>query len=116
MEDLPKAERIALEKELEEETAAARQRKLACFKKTRTGVIKKTVPTITTTTTTAPTVTSNLTLEELVKLVDVSVTSKYSADFTQFTRIIADDMHNTLESFNTDLHNSLLRQVRSVLQ
>jgi hypothetical protein len=30
MEDLPEAERIALEKELEEETAAAR-RKLTCF-------------------------------------------------------------------------------------
>jgi hypothetical protein len=61
-------------------------------------------------------VTSNLTPEELVKLVDVLVTSKYSADFTQFTRIIADDMHNTLESFNTDLHNTLPRQVRSVVQ
>jgi hypothetical protein len=71
MEDLPEAERIALEKELEEETTVARRRKRACFQKTCTGVIKKTVPTITTTMTTAPTVTSNLTPEELVKLVDV---------------------------------------------
>jgi hypothetical protein len=31
MEGLPVAERIALEKELEEEIAAARLRKLACF-------------------------------------------------------------------------------------
>jgi hypothetical protein len=41
-------------------------------------------------------VTSNLTLEELVKLIDMSVASKYGADLTQFTRIIADDMRNTL--------------------
>jgi hypothetical protein len=115
MEDLPKAERIALEKELEEEMAVAR-RKLVCFQKTRTRVIKKTVPTIMTTMTTAPTVTSNLTPEELVKLVDVSVTSKYIADLTQFTHIIADDMRNTIETFKADLHNTLPRQVRSVVQ
>jgi hypothetical protein len=36
MEDLPKAEKIALEKELEEEMVAARRRKLACFQKTCT--------------------------------------------------------------------------------
>jgi hypothetical protein len=31
MEDLPKAERTTLEKELQEEMVAARRRKLACF-------------------------------------------------------------------------------------
>jgi hypothetical protein len=31
MEDLPEAEKIALEKELKEEMAEARRRKLACF-------------------------------------------------------------------------------------
>jgi hypothetical protein len=116
MEDLPKVEKIALEKELEEEMAAARRRKLACFQKTHTGVIKKTVLAITTTMTMAPTVTSNLTPEELVKLIDMSVASKYDNDPTQFTHIIADDMRNTLESFKTDLHNTLPRQVRSVVQ
>jgi hypothetical protein len=64
----------------------------------------------------APTVTSNLTPEELVKLVDMSVASKYDADLIQFTRIIVDDMRNTLESFKTNLHNTLPRQVRSVVQ
>jgi hypothetical protein len=34
MEDLPEVERRALEKELEEEMAEARRRKLACFQKT----------------------------------------------------------------------------------
>jgi hypothetical protein len=43
MEDLPKAERRALKKELEEEMAEARRRKLACFQKRRMGVIKKTI-------------------------------------------------------------------------
>jgi hypothetical protein len=63
MEDLHEAEKIALEKELKEDMAVARRRNLVCFQKTRTGVIKKTVPAITTTTTTAPMVTSNLTPE-----------------------------------------------------
>jgi hypothetical protein len=68
-----------------------------------------------TTMTMMPMVTSNLTLKELVKLVDVSVASRYDADLTQFTCIIADDMRNTLESFKTDMHNTLPRQVRSVV-
>jgi hypothetical protein len=66
MEDLPEAERRALEKELEEEMAEARRRKLACFQKTCMGVIKKTVPAITTMATATPMVTPNLTPEELV--------------------------------------------------
>jgi hypothetical protein len=66
--------------------------------------------------TTAPMVTSNLTLKDMVKLVEVSVASKYGADLTQFTHIIADDMRNTLETFKTNLHNTLPRQVRSVVQ
>jgi hypothetical protein len=69
-----------------------------------------------TTMTTAPTVTSNLTPEELVQLVDVSVTSKYGANLTQFMHIIADDISNSLKSFKTDLHNTLPKQVRSVVQ
>jgi hypothetical protein len=114
MEVLLEAEKIALEKELEEEMAATR-RKPVCFQKTHTRVIKKTIPTVTTITTMAPMVTSNLTPKDLVKLVDVSVASKYGAD-TQFTRIIADDMHNTIESFKTYMHNTLPRQVRMVVQ
>jgi hypothetical protein len=77
MEDLPEAERRALEKELEEEMAEERMRKLACFQKTRMGVIKKTVPAITTAATATPTVIPNLTTEELVKFIDVAVASKY---------------------------------------
>jgi hypothetical protein len=38
MDDLPEAERRALEKELEEEMTEARRRKLACFQKHQGGV------------------------------------------------------------------------------
>jgi hypothetical protein len=68
------------------------RRKLASFQKTCARVIKKTVLAITTTMTMAPIVTSNLTPEELVKLIDVLVASKYGANLTQFMRIIANDM------------------------
>jgi hypothetical protein len=66
MEDLPEAERAALEKELQEVMATARSRKLTCFQKTRTEVIKKIAPTVTTTVTTATTsmVTPNMTPKE----------------------------------------------------
>jgi hypothetical protein len=118
MEDLPKAERAALEKELQEEMPVARRRKLACFQKTRTGVIKKVAPTVTTTvtTTTASTITPNMTPEELVKFMDVAVASKYGNDLSNLTCVITDDVHSTLESFKTDLQNTLSRQIRSVVQ
>jgi hypothetical protein len=104
MEDLPEAERATLEKELQE-MAIARNRKLACFQKTRIRVIKKTAPTITTTvtTTTTSTVTPNMTPKELVKFMDVAVASKYGNDLSNFTRVITDVVRSTLESFKTDL-------------
>jgi hypothetical protein len=116
MEDLPKAERRALEKELEEEMAKARTRKLACFQKTHTGVIKKTVPAITITATATPTVTPNLTPEELVKFMDVAIARMYGNDLMNFTRTITEEVHSTLDTFKTDLQNMLPQQIRSVVQ
>jgi hypothetical protein len=84
MEDLPEAERRVLEKELKEEMAEARRRKLVCFQKAHTDVIKKTVPAITTMTTATHTVIPNLTPEELVKFMDVAVAGKYGNDLTNF--------------------------------
>jgi hypothetical protein len=81
----------------------SRRRKLACFQKTRTGVIMKTVPAITTTTTATPTVTPNLTPEELVKFMDVVVASKYKNNLTNFTRTIIEEVRSTLDTFKTDL-------------
>jgi hypothetical protein len=111
MEDLPEAERRALE----EEMAVARRKKLVCFQKTRTGVIKKTIPAVTTTTTATSMVTPNLTLEELVKFMDVAVASKYGNDLTNFTCTITEEIHNTLGTFKTDLQNMLPRQIRSMV-
>jgi hypothetical protein len=110
MEDLSKEDRKGIVKELEEEMAERRRYKLACFQKTWHGVVKKVD------TTTASKVNSSLSPEDLVQLVDVSVASKYSADLTQFTRVIAEDMRNALETFKQDLNGSLPRQVRAVVQ
>jgi hypothetical protein len=116
MEDLPKVERRALKKELEEEMAEARRRKLVCFQKTRMTVNKKTIPAITTTAIATPTVPPNLTPEELVKFMDMAVASKYGNDLTNFTHTITEEVRSTLDTFKTDLQNTLHRQIRSVVQ
>jgi hypothetical protein len=54
--------------------------------------------------------------EELVKFMDVVVASKYGNGLSNFTRVITDDVHSTLESFKTDLQNTLPRKIRSVVQ
>jgi hypothetical protein len=115
MVDLPKAERRALEKELEEDMAEVRRKKLACFQKTRTGLTKKTVSAITTMATGTSTVTPNLTLKELVKFMDIAVASKYRNDLTNFTRTIIEEVHSTLDTFKTDLQNTLPQQIRLVV-
>jgi hypothetical protein len=115
MEGLPEEERRTLEKELEEEMAEAR-RKLTYFQKTCTWMIKKTVPTIMTTATATSLVTPNLTPKELVKFMDIAVSSKYGNDLMNFTRTITEEVHSTLDTFKTDLQNMLHRQIRSVLQ
>jgi hypothetical protein len=66
--------------------------------------------------TVASTVTPNMTLEELVKFMDVAVTRKYGNDLSNLTRVITDDVCSMLESFKTDLQNALHRQIRSVVQ
>jgi hypothetical protein len=80
-----------LEKELEEDMAEARRRKLMCFQKTSMGVINKTISPIMTTATATPTVTPDLTPEELVKFMDVAVASKYGNELTNFTHTITEE-------------------------
>jgi hypothetical protein len=111
MEDVAEEDRKEIEKELEEEMAEIR-RKLACFQKMRNGVIKKADMTSVST----AKVTSNLSPKDLVHMVDVSIASKYGADLTQFTRVIPEDMCNTLDAFKQDLNGSLPRQERAVVQ
>jgi hypothetical protein len=116
MEDLPQAEWRALKKELEEEMAVARRRKLACFQKTCTGVIEKTIPAIMTTATVTHTIIPNLNPEELVKFMDAAVASKYGNDLMSFTRTITEEVFSTLDTFKTDLQNTLPWQIISVVQ
>jgi hypothetical protein len=109
MEDLPEAERRVLEKELEEEMAEAR-RKIMCFLKIHTGVIKKTVPAIMTMATATSMVTPNLTLKELVKFMDIAIASKYGNNLMNFTCTTTVEVHSTIDTFKTDL------QIRSMVQ
>jgi hypothetical protein len=108
VEDLSEAKRRALKKEHEEEMVEGRRKKLTCFQKTRTGVIKKTVSAITTMATATSTVTPNLTTEELVKFMDVAVASKYGNDLINFTRTIIKEVRSTLDTFKIDVQNTLL--------
>jgi hypothetical protein len=57
-----------------------------------------------------------MTLKELVKFMDVAVASKYDNDLSNFTHVITNDVHSTLESFKTNIQNTLPRQIRSVVQ
>jgi hypothetical protein len=116
MEDLLEAERRMLEKELEEEMAEARRKKLTCFQKTRMGVIKITILAVTTTANATPMVTPNLTPEELVKFMVVVVASKFGNDLTNFTHTISEEVRSTLATFKTDLQNTLPWQIGSVVQ
>jgi hypothetical protein len=85
------------------------------FPKNKHGVIKKTIPAITTMTTATPTVTPNLTPEELVKFMYIAVASKYENDLTNFTPTITEEVCSTLDTVKTDLQNMLPQQIRSVV-
>jgi hypothetical protein len=88
-----------------------RRKKLACFQKTRHGIVKK----ADTAAASRTKVDSPLSPEDLVQLVDVSVASKYGVDLTQFTHVVAEDMCNTLNSFKQDMNSRLPRQVRALV-
>jgi hypothetical protein len=69
MEDLAEEDRKEVERELEEEMAEIRRRKLACFQKTRNDVVKKVeIASAANTKVTFP-----LSPKDLVHMVDVSV-------------------------------------------
>jgi hypothetical protein len=64
-----------------------------------------------TTAATTSMVTPNLTPEVLVKFMDVAVASKYGNDLTNFTHTITKEVHSTLDTFKTDLQNTLPRKL-----
>jgi hypothetical protein len=112
MEGLPEEDQKEIERELEEEIVERRWKKLACFQKIRNGVIKK----FDTASASGVKVDSPLSHEDHVHMVDVSVASKYGADLTQLTHVVAEDMWNTLDAFKQDLGSNLPRQVRMLVQ
>jgi hypothetical protein len=99
MEDLSEEDQKEIERELETEMAEIWRKKLACFQKTCNGVIKKSVTMVAS----ASKVNAQLSPEDLVHMVDVSVASKYGVDITQFTRIMVEDMRNTFDMLKQDL-------------
>jgi UDP-3-O-acyl-N-acetylglucosamine deacetylase len=75
LEDLTEEDGKVVKRELEEEMTELRKRKLACFQKTRGGVVKKSD----TATATSTKVNSQLNHEDLAHMIDVSVTGKYGS-------------------------------------
>jgi hypothetical protein len=98
---------------LEEIEAVKMWEKLACYQKTRGGVVQKadTVKVSASKVSTQP-----LPPEELAHLVDVSVARKYVTDLAQLTHVLAEDVHHTLDSFMHDIDDNLPRQIRSVVK
>jgi hypothetical protein len=47
---------------------------------------------------------------------DIAVTSKYGNDLSKFTRTITEEVRSTLDTFKTNLQNTLPWQIRSVVQ
>jgi hypothetical protein len=101
MKDLSEKDREEIEKELqremEEVMAERRKKKLACFQKTRNGVLKKG----NTVKASAP-VNSPFTLEELVHMIGISVSSKYGADLEVITRTLTDSVRGSVESLRLE--------------
>jgi hypothetical protein len=111
MKDLIEDDR-KVEQELEKEMAELRRRKLACFQKTRNGVIKKANKA----TASGTKVNSALHPEDLAHMVDASVASKYGDDLTQLARVMAEDLRSTFDVLKQDLSSSLPRHVRAIVQ
>jgi hypothetical protein len=94
MEDLNDDNRKMVEQELEQEMAELRRRKLACFQKTCSDVIKK----ADTAAASRVKVNSALSPEDLAHMVDMSVASKYGDDLTQLTWVMAGDLRSTFDA------------------
>jgi hypothetical protein len=95
-----------MRREMEEVEAQKMQEKLACYQKTRGGVVQKAD---TAKASTLKVNSASLTPEELVHLVDVSVASKYGTDLAQLTQALGEDVRSTLDPYQRDLDNSLPR-------
>jgi hypothetical protein len=91
MEDLSEKDQkdleLELQREMEEMMAEWQRKKLACFQKTRSRVVRKGD-----TMKASTLVNSPFTLEELVHMIDVSINSKYIVDLEGITRTLTDSV------------------------
>jgi hypothetical protein len=101
MDDLSKKDRekveCELQREIEEEMVEWCKKKLACFQKTRGGMVKK----VNTSRTSIP-VNAPFTLKELIHMIDVSVSSKYGANLEVITRTLTDSVKGAFESLRLE--------------
>jgi hypothetical protein len=93
-----------MRREMEEVEAAKMHEKLACYQKTKGGVVQRAD---TAKASLSKVNSSTLMPEELVHLVDVFVATKYGGDLAQLTRALAKDVRHTLESFRLDMDDNL---------
>jgi hypothetical protein len=116
MEDLTEADMKEIEEEIAREMEEKRNERLACFGKTKNGVIKQTVGA----STSGKKVSSFVTCEELAHMIDTSVASKYGVDVTEITRMIFEGVRNSFDAFRSefkqDISNNMPRQIRSIVQ
>jgi hypothetical protein len=116
MADLTEKEQkeLELQREMEEVMAERRKKKLACFQKTRSGMVKKgdTVKA-------SMPVNSPFTLEELVHMIDVTINSKYGADLEVITRTLTESVWGSVKSLRLEFkkeYEKMPRQIRSMVQ
>jgi hypothetical protein len=74
--------------------AERHKKELACFQRTRSSVVRKG--------NTTRAVSSSFTLEELVHMIDVSVSSKYGADLESITCTLTDRVRGLVESLRLE--------------
>jgi fructose-1-phosphate kinase PfkB-like protein len=88
MENLADEDRKEVERELEEEMVEIQRRKLACFTKMLNDIIKKSDIAAMS----GSKVKAQLSPEDLVYMVVVSVANKYGAYLMQFTPVVTEDV------------------------
>jgi alanyl-tRNA synthetase len=117
MEDLTEADRKEIEEEIAREMEEKRNERLACFRKTKNGVIKQ----IGGASTSSKKVSSSVTCEELAHMIDTAVASKYGTDVTEITHMISEGVRNSFDTFRSEFkqdmnNNNMPRQIRYIVQ
>ncbi|PWZ21376.1 hypothetical protein Zm00014a_024920 [Zea mays] len=111
MEDLAEADRKEIEEEIAREMEEKWNERLACFRKTKNGVIKQ----IGGASTSSKKVSSSVTCEELAHMIDTAVASKYGTDVTKITHMISEGVRNSFDTFRSefkqDMNNNMPRQI-----